>query len=163
MTPHRSFILDENVLTFAHTGTDENGEPDDTCTELVTRIIRICHAIVIDLPLWVKYLQQLGQARHMPVSPRAPMLRILRDAAGISGKLDGFDRGDAGPFEEESRIPQGSQDDTFLVRLAVATGATLVTADTPLRDGLKSSGIRARYNLEVVTPEEALASLAPSG
>ena len=90
------------------------------------------------------------------------MLRVLRNAIRIDGKFDGFDRTDAGPFEEENLIPQGSQDDTFLVRLAVATGATLVTADTPLRDDLESSGIRARYNLEVVTPEEALASLAPS-
>lgn len=163
MTPNRAFILDENVLIFAQTGTDENGEPDDTCTELVDRIIRICHTIVIDIPLWGKYRQQLGQARFRPVSPRAAMLRILRDATLISGKLDGFDRADAGPFEEENLIPQGSQDDTFLVRLAVATGATLVTADTPLRTHLESSGIRARYDLQVVTPEEALTSLAPSG
>ena len=162
MTPNRAFILDENVLIFAQIGTNENGEPDDTCTELVDRIIKICHTIVIDLPLWVKYRQQLGQARHQPVSPRAAMLRILHDATLISGKFDGFDRADAGPFDEEILIPQGSQDDRFIVRLAVATGATLVTADTPLRDDLESSGIRAQYDLEVVTPEEALASLAPS-
>ena len=90
------------------------------------------------------------------------MLRILHDATLISGKLDGFDRGNAVSFAEEGLIPQGSRDDVPLVRLAVATAATLVTADTPLRDDLESSGIRAQYDLEVVTPEEALASLAPS-
>ncbi len=163
MTPNRSFILDENVLIFAQTGTNESGARDDTCTELVNRIIDICHTIVIDRPLWAKYRHQLDQARRPPVSQRAAMVRLLLEAIRIDGKLDGFDRADAGPFEEESRIPRGSQDDTFLVRLAVATGATLVTADTPLRDDLESSGIRARYNLEVVTPEEALTSLAPSG
>ena len=162
MTPNRAFILDENVLIFAQTGTNESGEPDDTCTELVDRIIKICHTIVIDLPLWIKYRQQLGQARHRPVSPRAAMLRILRDASHISGKLDGFDRADCPTFADESLIPQGSQDDVPLVRLAVGTNATLVTTDAPLRNDLESSGIRARYNLEVVTPEEALASLTPA-
>ncbi len=162
MTPNRAFILDENVLIFAQTGTNENGEPDDTCTELVNRIIDICHTIVIDIPLWAKYRHQLDQARRPPVSQRSAMVRLLRDAIRIDGKLDGFDRCNAVSFAEEGLIPQGSQDDRFIVRLAVATGATLVTADTPLRDDLESSGIRAQYDLEVVTPEEALASLAPS-
>ena len=60
------------------------------------------------------------------------------------------------PFPEESDIPQGSQDDAFIVRLAVETGAILVTADQPLRNDLASSGIQTRYNLNILSPEAAL-------
>lgn len=77
------------------------------------------------------------------------------------GKIDGL--GHTAPqFPEEGDIPQGSQDDKFIVRLAVeeAGGDTvLVTADRPLRDDLTSCSIQTRYGLNVLSPEGALASL----
>ena len=45
------------------------------------------------------------------------------------------------------------------VRLAVETRVILVTTDEPLIDDLESSGIRAKYSLEVLTPQEALGRL----
>ena len=62
-------------------------------------------------------------------------------------------------FAGEEDIPQGSKDDTYIVRLAVESGAALVTADEPLREDLATSGIQARYNLRVLSPEGALAAL----
>ena len=62
-------------------------------------------------------------------------------------------------FDDEGSIPAGSQDDTYLVRLAVETGAILVTADRPLRDDLTSCGIVSKYDLTVVSPEDALGLL----
>ena len=73
------------------------------------------------------------------------------------GKLEFLDT--APPFAEEADIPQGSPDDKFIVRLAVASGATIVTSDRPLRDDLAACGIQTRYDLSVLSPEGALAAL----
>ena len=88
------------------------------------------------------------------------MLPVPRSAVQTAGKFDGFYRPDAPPFPEESSIPQGSQDDLPVsVRLAVETRAILVTTDGPLKKDLESSGIQAKYSLEVLTPQEALGRL----
>ena len=62
-------------------------------------------------------------------------------------------------FPEESGIPQGSQDDIAIVRLAVATRATLVTTDQALIEDLKSCGVQAQYNLPIMSPAQVLESL----
>jgi rRNA-processing protein FCF1 len=59
-------------------------------------------------------------------------------------------------FEEEAEIPAGSQDDVALVRLAVESGATLVTTDGPLKEALSSSGIQEKYTLQILSPDEGL-------
>ena len=88
------------------------------------------------------------------------MLPVLMNAAQIDAKFDRFDRPSTLSFAGEELIPQGSQDDVpTTVRLAVETGAILVTADAPLREHLAASGIQERYSLRVLTPEEALESL----
>ncbi len=51
------------------------------------------------------------------------------------------------------------RDDVFLVRLAVESRANLVTTDRPLHNDLANCGIQARYNLTVLSTEDALASL----
>ena len=84
-------------------------------------------------------------------------MRTLASAGNRPGKLDLTEK--PPPFPEETDIPQGSQDDKFIVRLAVESGATLVTADEALRDDLASSSIRTRYGLSVLSPEDALATL----
>ena len=160
MIPKKEFILDENVLIFAQTGLNEHDEPDLTCANLVTKIIQICHTIVIDLALWGRYQHQLNQRRHYPTNLGSAMLPLLNNAAQIPGKYDRFDRVSASPFEDENKIPQGSQDDVPVsVRLAVETRATLVTADTPLREHLAASGIQTRYNLNILSPEAAITAL----
>ena len=88
-------------------------------------------------------------------------MTTLWEALQIDGKVEG--RGHtAPPFPEEDHISPGSQDDTFLVRLAVEEsdkGTALVTTDRPLREGLASSGIQTQYYLIVLSPEGALAAL----
>ena len=160
MTPKKIFILDENVLIFAQTGTNEQGEPDATCSNLVNDIITICHTIVIDVALYGKYLQQLNQRRHQPTRIGTPMLPVLVSATRVDGKYDGLARPSAPPFDGEETIPQGSQDDVPVsVRLAILTGATLVTADGPLREHLATSHLVELRGLQVVTPQEALSLL----
>ena len=157
MTPKKRFILDENVVICAQTGVNDQGEPDATCANLVNSIIRICHTIVVDVGLFGRYYSQLNQARHLPTATGAPFLPVLRSAIQVANKIDGLGRPDASPFPEEGSIPQGSQDDLAVtVRLAIETGAILVTTDGPLIQDLESSGIQATYGLEVLTPQETL-------
>ena len=43
-----------------------------------------------------------------------------------------------------------------IVRLAISTGAILVTTDNPLISDLETAGITQQYQLQVVTPDQAL-------
>ena len=152
------FILDENVLICAQQGVDPEGSPSAVCADLVQRIIDICHTIVIDEELWAKYMAQLNRPgqQHAQLGPY--FTRILKGALTTADKIDGFGRY-AAPFHDEGSIPPGSQDDTFIVRLAVETGAALVTNDEPLRNDLRTSGIESNHELTVLTPEDALKRL----
>ena len=157
MTVKNEFILDENVVICSQTGLDDRGEVDPTYTDLVSRIIRICHTIVVDLELYGRYRRQLGRNENQETPLGIAMLPVLHSAIQTAGKFNGFDRISAQPFPEESLIPQGSQDDVpVTVRLAVETGAILVTTDEPLRRDIDSTGIQQTYALTVVPPEEAL-------
>ena len=157
MTPKKEFILDENVLILAQTGLNDREEPDPTCTNLVNNIVRICHTIVIDTSLFNRYRSQLNRNRNRPTIYGAAMMPVLMRAIQMPGKYDRFDRTSAPPFDGEDTIPPGSQDDVPVsVRLAVQTGATLVTTDGPLREHLATSHIEFLRALHVVTPLEAL-------
>lgn len=152
------FILDENVVILAQLGTDDRGEASLACLDLMLKIIEICHPIVVDDVLWNKYMDQLHRPRNQDPVSGPGMVRILTEALGRSTKVDGI--GHVAPeFEDEVKIPSGSQDDVFLVRLAVETGAILVTTDTPLREDLTNCGVQEAHNLIVVSPEEALRHL----
>jgi len=153
---HR-FILDENVFIFAQLETNVRGEPDLTCLQLLQRILDICHPIVFDSVLYEKIQQQLNRPPHQRRGFDSAILRTLGQAIFRPGKLEYLE--ESPPFAGETDIPQGSKDDKFIVRLAVESGATLVTADEALRDDLASSSIQTRYELNVLSPEGALASL----
>lgn len=150
------FILDENIFICAQLETNVNGEPDSTCLELLQQILEICHPIVFDSVLYDKIQSQLNHPAHRRGFDSA-ILRTLGQALARPGKLQYS--GEASEFPDENDIPQGSQDDKFIVRLAVASGATLVTTDGPLRADLAACSIQTRYGLNVISPEGALESL----
>ena len=158
MTPSPRFILDENVVILAQRGLDEYGNDNLVCADLIQKIIDICHTIVVDDTLWFKLDDQLNSPAYHHPELGPFLVRVLWNALTIPGKVDGLGT-TTPPFTDETSIPPGSQDDTYLVRLAVETRAILVTTDTPLRQDLESSGIRSEYNLTVVPPEEALGLL----
>lgn len=151
------FILDENVVICAQLATNERGERDLTCVSLVTQIIDICHTLVLDPPLREKYLQQLNRAPHVNPESGSVFLRVLAYAFQRSGKVD-F-RNVSRAFPEEVEIPQGSQDDVPLVRLAVESGAILVTTDRPLIEDLNTCSVQEKYGLRVLLPNQALSDL----
>ena len=152
------FILDENVFICAQLETNVNGEPDSTCLELLQQILDICHPIVFDDVLYGKIQRQLNPPPNQRRGFDSAILRTLGQALARPGKLEY--RETAPPFPEEADIPQGSRDDKFIVRLAVESGATLVTADEALRDDLAACSIQTRYGLTVQSPEGALANLS---
>ena len=125
--------------------------------ELLQQILEICHPIVFDTALYDKIQSQLNRPAHQRRGFDSAVLRTLMQAAARPCKLEYRDT--APSFPEETDIPQKSQDDTFIVRLAVASGATLVTADEPLRSGLAACSIQTRYALNVLSPEDALAAV----
>lgn len=152
------YVLDENIVILAQNLRNDTGADDSTCRRLLDAIIDICHTIVLDGVLWDKYYNQLRSLPpDQPHGPRSVM-RIMYLATSSDGKIENIGRSARG-FPEENDIPQGSQDDVPIVRLAVETGAILVTNDQALRDDLNSSGVQEQYNLQVFSPEQALAVL----
>ena len=156
MTPR--FILDENVVILAQQGLDEYGNPNPVCADLIQRIIEICHTIVVDDTLWDKFDEQLNRPGYRHPQRGPFLIRALWNALTIPNKIDGLGRTTTA-FDGEESVPAGSQDDTYLVRLAVETGAILVTTDEALREDLKMSGIESAHCLTVVSPEDALEML----
>ena len=156
MTPR--FILDENVVILAQQGLDKYGNTDPACADLIQQIIEICHTIVVDDVLWDKYIEQLNHPGYHHPNLGPFLIRSLWNALIVSEKVDGL--GHTAPImDDEGSLPSGSQDDAYLVRLAVETRATLVTTDGPLRDDLVSCGILSKYSLIVVSPEDAVGLL----
>ena len=152
------FILDENIVILAQKLENDREERDTTSRRLLDNIIDICHTIVLDPILWGQYQHQLSSLpRDQPMGPRSVM-RIMYSALQIDGKI-AISSQDASSFPEEGKIPAGSQDDVPIVRLAVESGATLVTTDQALREDLNSCGVQEKYNLDVLSPDEALMGL----
>ena len=149
------FILDENVIILAQEGEDQSGKRDTTCLRLVEHIIEICHTLVLDHALWDKYYRQLSRPRHAHPLTGFRLIPVIAGAVRMAGKVD-LRPGKAEPFPEEARIPTGSQDDVELVRLAVESGAPLVTTDDSLRDDLNACGVAEAYDLQLLSPREAL-------
>ena len=156
------YILDENVVIYAQRGLDPYGDPNRDCEVLVNQVIDDeFRTVVVDDILWDKYYDQLNYPGHRHVVRGAFLMLRFWQLLQVPRKVKGL--GHTAPaFSEENDIPPGSRDDVFIARLAVeeaAKGTILVTADRPLRSDLASCGIQAQYGLNVVSPEEARASL----
>ena len=142
----------------AEKGQNDRGEPDLSCRTLFAQIIEICHTVVLDPALWDRYHSQLMRPRYDELQVAISLLPVIYNAVSIEGKVD-IRTNNAAPFAEEGSIPQGSQDDVEAVRLAVETGATLVTTDSALMEDLNSCGVQETYSLQLLSPEEALERL----
>ena len=156
------YILDENVVIFAQNRRDEYENPSLVCSDLVEQIIDgPFRTLVVDDVLWEKYEDQLydHSYHHAELGPH--LMTKLWETLQVPGKIEGL--GHSAPsFPEEDDIPPGSQDDKFIVQLAVEEAGrdtAMVTTDPPLRDDLVACSIQTRYALNVLSPEGALASL----
>ena len=156
------FIPDENIIILAQKQQDDRGAADPTCLRLVQGILSTPRAFMVVNPfLWRKYLKQLnGLPHHSIIRPH--LLSVLT-RAGIGPPNDAGQwvykvtlLPNAPDFPEETAIQQHGSRDVQIVRLAVATGAILVTTDQPLREDLAATGIAEKYGLQVVSPNDAL-------
>ena len=120
------YILDENIVILDQKQENDSGEPDSTCLRVGNDIIYICHTIVFVPVLWGKCYDQLRTLPpDQPHGPRS-LLRLFYLATQVDGKIENSGH-DAPSFPEEQMIPQGSQDDVPMVRLAVESGKGLPT------------------------------------
>lgn len=156
------YILDENVVIYAQRGLNEYDQPNLVSRQLFDKIAdEGPFSFIVDDVLWDKYDDQLNNPAHYHSQEGAYAMLRLWESLQVPGKIEGLGH-TAPPFPEEDDIPQGSQDDKFIVRLAVEEAGKdtmLVTTDGPLRSDLASSGIQTRYGLNVLSPEGALAAL----
>ena len=156
------FIPDENIVILAQKQQDDRGSVDLTCLRLVQRILGNPRAfMVVDSILWSRYQSQLNGLP--PQSIIQPHLLSLLVSAGIGPPNDAGQwvfkvtlLPNAPAFLDETAIQRHGPGDVQIVRLAVATGAILVTTDQPLREDLAAAGIAKKYNLQVRSPAEAL-------
>jgi len=151
------FILDENVVILAQKVEDDSGRHDITCLRLLTQIIQICHTLVVDPILWKKYQSQLSGLTSSGSPVGVGVLRLLANASRTDGKI--VVEPDADSFPDEARIPPDSLDDLPIVRLTIATGASLVTTDQALIDDLRGCGLTTTYGLDLWSPDEAIDTL----
>ena len=135
------------------------GAPSPVSAELVQRIVEICHTIVVDDILWEKLDEQLNRPGY-----QLPQMQELTYSVFFGTPLRSPTRWTGWvilrlPSMKRGRFHPGATDDTYIVRLAVESGAILVTTDGPLRDDLRELGIQDTYGLTVVSPDEALGEL----
>ena len=157
----QSYIPDENVIILAQKQEDDHNKPNLTCFLLIQKILENPTArIIVDEAIWDQYWTQAQ--KHQFHAARRHILLELTKEMGPPDPDDGSWPHkvtllpNAPSFPEETRIPAGSQDDLIFVRLAVQTGAALVTTDRPMREGLQAAGITQRYGLIVLSPKAAL-------
>ena len=142
------FLLDENILYFAVKGVNTSGAPDCTATDLVDRIGSNCHRMVIDPELagrYAKHLQTLESVRPPAMEPSRFLNEFLLNSA--KAFLEPY---------KPAQIPQGVKvphEDIHIVRLAVQSGALVVTEDIPLREAINTQPV---LGLQALTSEQAL-------
>ena len=159
------YVPDENVMILAQKVQDDHGNIDITCHSLIIAILENPNAIIVlDNYLWGQYQSQINKIPPGLIVP--PNLLKLLFQSGV-GPLD-EDRNychkvtwlpTPPPFPEEAEIPSGSKKDTKIVRLAIAAKACLITTDRPLREALDALSIPEKYQIQVLSPEEALTLL----
>jgi len=142
------FILDENIIVLAAKVEDVNGNTDNTCTGLLSDILKKNDAIRVSIELFEKYFQKLKALENLVHSTdyTVKLLNLLR----TSGLID-FWNSDATPIERENEI---DPDDVYIIRLAANSSTDLVSADLRLRNQLEITEILQRGGFRFLEPNE---------
>lgn len=146
-----TFVIDEDVFLFAQKGEDDKGDLDITASKLIHDIFYNCHSIAVDDKLWKRYSQKMNALQRGAKLIGINILSLIRQA---------FSMPDKGKWIQDVRVLECEEaikdDDRYLVRLAVAAQAILVTDDYPLEEAIKESCLTKRYGLAVVPPHKAI-------
>jgi hypothetical protein len=161
----RHFVADENVIILAHTRTTDDGDPDDTCLQLVREIVQNCHAFALTPEIWGKYSHQVRvlERQRRPLTPgvmrlialsltnQAKDTRYFPDAELI--EVSGLDR-----------LPDVNPGDRVFVRCAASVrDSILATTDRPLLETLQGAAIPRQYGFTATRPEAARRFATPEG
>ena len=145
MTLH--LILDENVIEFAAKLQDEDGNLDNTCLALINDIIKRCDSMYCTDELLKNYSEKL-KALETKFHGAYTVTKLLV-LAQKHGKIKV--RGSAPSLPNEKDIPD---DDRYLIRFAVITGHTLVSADGRLKVKLDESKLTEKHGIKIKHPKD---------
>lgn len=121
----KSFVLDENILYFAVSGTNEKGEDDTKCADLITWIGQECHKIILDTKLWSIYYKDLHKA-----SKRKPdIARLFYQFLTNSEKYNFYTEELPHLNNEELNFLPDDEVDIYMVRSVKHHKVELITCD----------------------------------
>ena len=141
------FLLDENVFHHAVKGVDNYDNEDSTSAELILRIARNCHRIVINPFLARRYrrhLQTLQAARGV-LQASFLINRVIENSEKLVWQHDPL-----------PALPQGCMipaEDVEIVRSALITHPRFVTPEDELRNAINRC---EALHLRAIGPAEAL-------
>jgi rRNA-processing protein FCF1 len=143
------FLLDENVLVDIGGG----GQRGIAATTLVFLIAYHCHKFAVDAILKRRYSVKLDRLKAEASRANRPTaIPLIKQILFNREKQESRD--DVPPLGDvERHLPT---DDVPLVRLAYHTRAILVTSDRKLIERLRNSGIEARYQIRVMSVDQAI-------
>lgn len=141
-------ILDENIIILSAKVEDEQGNPDNTCTELISDILSNQDIIRVNVELFENYTNVLKslESRIHSTSYTVKLLNLLRGAGSIH-----FWTSDLYELENEEQLPD---DDIYLVRLAAGSRTDLVSTDSPLGKAMSDAKILTKYRIRFLEPQQ---------
>ncbi|MBI4753657.1 hypothetical protein HY793_04745 [Candidatus Desantisbacteria bacterium] len=150
------FVLDENILYFASSGTNEKGEDDNTCTELIRDIVQQCHKIILDSKLQEIYLQDLNKLKSGKVINEIVLLLVQllknsdkyifypNDPSCLSDKELGY-------------LPINDDHDIYMVRSAKERDVPLITKDGRLLEKIEKAKENGFFSkVQALSPEKII-------
>ncbi|MBM4036147.1 MAG: hypothetical protein FJ291_30810 [Planctomycetes bacterium] len=133
------FVLDQSVVYGA---LEERAEPEQAIHAIISR----CDTVVWNAEWYEKCLSVVSREASRDSSGALQLLLLFHRALAWEGKMDQV-TGQPSALANATGI---HHKDLWLVRLAMAGGATVVAEDAPLREALHARGVPC------VTPSEVL-------
>jgi len=131
----KSFVLDENILYFAISGTNEKEEDDTKYADLITWIVQECHKIILDTKLWSIYQKDLHK-----VPKRKPEIeRLFYQLLTNSKKFNFYSEELPHLSNEEVKFLPSDETDIYVVRSAKYHKVELITCDGRLLEKLNEA------------------------
>ncbi len=159
----RHFVLDDNIIRFAQALKNKYGEDDSTCLDLLERIERNCHALVMGPTFWGRYWHHVNVAQREQRSeaPRVSihLVPLLYSMAKNNRWVSDIESKDVEGLDQLPGIDEEDRD--FVIAAASVPSSILVTDDDPLKTSLESNQIDQQHGFRVRTPQEALDLAGP--
>ena len=160
MTTKKSYIIDECCLYHAVGLVDHQEQSDTKTLKVFADIEYYCNRVVVSPELITKYDKHISKLQNENPSAAYLLTKLLFEIFPNKNKLY-VCNSKIYPLTDESDLPE---DDKYLVRLAFASQATLVTADYRLIQKLapNEEGISEKYGIRVLDPDQAIQDIIRS-